>query len=284
MQSRRGSAPSIFGSPRLRNETLFVKSERELRPYVESFWVFESPIGLPESNIAAPNGCCKLTFAYGNSFVSIGDGKAMSRPPQSLNLVGSTDSRILLQSSPPGKIGCIGIEFRPHGTFLGHSDGETLNFRGDADVVSGKWARRIQEGLGSRQSVDQRVTFLRDQLIDLLRKNQRSVLWRMQERNNDIVAYCVQASNRLMAECEYGTSSQEPRPLEATRICSSTEIGCQGGHTGYESPGRTRTGFRRSLPGRFERKNGLGSSDERSLGRKMEIVVDSLNADLAASQ
>lgn len=172
----------------------FVKPERELRPYVESFWVFESPIGLPQGNIAAPNGCCKLTFAYGNSFVSIGNGKAMSRPPQRLNFVGSTDSRILLQSSPR-KIGCVGIEFRPHGAFpfLGIPVGETLNFRGDADVVLGKWARRVQEGLESLQSIDQRVTFLRDQLIHLLRKNQRSALWRMQERNNDLVAYCVQA-------------------------------------------------------------------------------------------
>jgi Domain of unknown function (DUF6597) len=50
----------------------FVMPHQELRPYIESFWVFESLIGLPRaaSTIAAPNGCCKLTFAYGNSFIS----------------------------------------------------------------------------------------------------------------------------------------------------------------------------------------------------------------------
>ena len=126
--------------------------------------------------------------------------------------------------TPPAKSGASASSFAHTGRFLGIPMGETLNFRGDADVVLCKWARRVQEGLESRQGVDQRVTFLRDQLIELLRKNQRSALWRMQERNNDIVAYCVQASSRLMAECEFGTSSQEPRPLEAIRICSSNSM------------------------------------------------------------
>ena len=50
----------------------FVKPRHELKPYIESFWVLESPSGLPasDSSIAAPNGCSKLIIPYENSLVS----------------------------------------------------------------------------------------------------------------------------------------------------------------------------------------------------------------------
>ena len=40
----------------------FVNPRHELRPYIESFWVFESRTGFPatDSNIVTPNGCSKL--------------------------------------------------------------------------------------------------------------------------------------------------------------------------------------------------------------------------------
>src|SRR5262245_17946111 len=146
----------------------FIEPKPELRPYVEALWVFESPTGLPaaEGNIAAPNGCCKITFAYGNSFVSIANGKTTYRPAQRLNFVGNRDSSIVLQSSLR-QIGCIGIEFFPCGAFpvLGIPMGETLNFVGDADVVLGQWARGVEEVLGTLQSADERVAALQEQLI-----------------------------------------------------------------------------------------------------------------------
>lgn len=174
----------------------FVDPGQELRPYIESFWVFESPVGLPaaEGSIAAPNGCPKLTFAYGDSFVSTVNGKAIHVPSQQLNFVGNTDTAILLRSGR-SKIGCIGIEFRPHGAFpfWGIPMAETLYFRGDANVVFGQWARRVQEMLNDLRSVDQRVALLRDQLVILLRKNQYSQQWRKHQRAHDLVAHCVYA-------------------------------------------------------------------------------------------
>lgn len=170
----------------------FVMPRPELRPYVESFWVFESPTGLPagESTMAAPNGRPKLTFAYGNSFVSIANGKALIRPEQRLNFVGNRDSSILLQSDSR-QIGCIGVEFFPHGAFpiFGISMGQTRNYRGDADAVLGKWARDVEAVLQDVQGVKLRVAFLQDQLVQLLRKSRSGNL----SRNNDLVAYCVHA-------------------------------------------------------------------------------------------
>jgi hypothetical protein len=47
----------------------FVTPRAELQPYIESFWVLESPNGLPAAadSIAAPNGCAKLIIPYDNS-------------------------------------------------------------------------------------------------------------------------------------------------------------------------------------------------------------------------
>lgn len=174
----------------------FVTPRPELRPYIESLWVFESRVGLPaaESNLAAPNGCCKLTFAYGNSFVSITKGRATTRPAEQLNFVGTRDSAIVLQSSPR-PIGCIGIEFRPHGAFpfLGMPIEVIRNFLGDADVVWGRWARDVQDVLNSLQSVDQRVAFLQEQLVRQLRKNQGGAGLRTHGRRYDLVGHCVRA-------------------------------------------------------------------------------------------
>src|SRR5262249_16634468 len=152
--------------------------------YIESLWVFESPIGLPptDGNSAAPNGCSKLTFAYGNSFVSIANGKTNTRPAQNLNFVGIRDNSILLQSSRRW-IGCIGVEFRPHGAFpvFGIPMGETVNVLGDADMLLGQWARSAQEGLNGLKDAEPRVAFVQRQLLLLLRKNQSSPRLRRQQ-------------------------------------------------------------------------------------------------------
>jgi hypothetical protein len=34
----------------------FVQPRAELQPYIESFWVLESPVGMPVTSMAAPNG------------------------------------------------------------------------------------------------------------------------------------------------------------------------------------------------------------------------------------
>jgi hypothetical protein len=46
----------------------FVQPNAELAPYIESFWVFESSVGMPQTDrsIAAPNGYPKLINPYEN--------------------------------------------------------------------------------------------------------------------------------------------------------------------------------------------------------------------------
>jgi hypothetical protein len=74
----------------------FVTPRLELQPCIESFWVLESPTGLPASanSIAAPNGCSKLIIPYENSIVSVADGRLQVSHEQRMYFVGNrTDDR-----------------------------------------------------------------------------------------------------------------------------------------------------------------------------------------------
>src|SRR5262249_2488066 len=96
---------------------LFVRPKPELRPYVESLWIFESPTGMPaeRQSLAAPNGCAKLIFLYDNSLTSVVNGRTqVSR--EGLYFVGARDCPTALHSGP-NKIGFIGIEFYPQGAY-----------------------------------------------------------------------------------------------------------------------------------------------------------------------
>jgi hypothetical protein len=79
--------------------------------------VFESDVGLPPEHpsLAAPNGCPKLIFLYGNSLTSIVNGR-VQRSREGLYFVGNRDSATRLHSSG-GRIGIIGIEFFPQGAY-----------------------------------------------------------------------------------------------------------------------------------------------------------------------
>jgi hypothetical protein len=55
----------------------FVEPHHELKPYIQSFWVFESPDEMPpaENSLAAPNGCPKLIISSKNAITSIANGE-----------------------------------------------------------------------------------------------------------------------------------------------------------------------------------------------------------------
>jgi AraC-like DNA-binding protein len=165
----------------------FVKPRHELQPFIESFWIFESPTGLPatDTSVAAPNGCCKLIFPLENSVVAVADGRTLITLPQTLYFMGNRGSATFLQSSSH-KTGFIAIEFCPYGAFpfFGIPMGDLCDDLWEADVLASKWARETQKILTNLQSVKEKVVFLQDRLVLLLRKNDGA---------NDLVTYCVRA-------------------------------------------------------------------------------------------
>lgn len=168
-------------------EISFVKPHPELRPYIESFWVLESPAGLPPSatSIAAPNGCSKLIIPYENSIVSVANGRTQMSYAQRMYFVGNRDTATLIRSSAQ-KTGFIAIEFRPDGAFpiFGVAMSETSNQLWETDCVFGRWSGDVQAVLNDQELVDKKVAYIQDQLILLLRKNRYDA---------GLVGYCVGA-------------------------------------------------------------------------------------------
>src|SRR5262245_28335659 len=126
----------------------FVTPRAAPQPYIESFWVLDSPTGLPAAanSTAAPNGCAKLIIPHDNSIVSEADGRVQLTRAHRMNFVGIRDSATLIRTSPH-KTGFIVVEFRPHGAFpiFGVPMSETSNRLWETDDVFGRWSRDVQE-------------------------------------------------------------------------------------------------------------------------------------------
>ena len=165
----------------------FVRPRLELQPYIESFWVFESATGFPDtdSNVVVPNGCSKLIIPYDNSIISSALGNVQVSRERRLYFVGNRDSSTLLKSSSR-RTGFITIEFCPNGAFpiFGIPMSKTFNGLWDGDDLFAKWGYDVREALSNLECVDQKLAFIQDELIALLRKN---------ACRNPVVEYCVNA-------------------------------------------------------------------------------------------
>ena len=165
----------------------FVQPRPELQRYIESFWVFESPVGMPlsDTSMAAPNGCPKLVIPYENSLASTADGRTSVSYEGGLYFVGNRDTQTVIHSSAR-KTGFVVIEFSPYGAFpfFGIPMQETANGLFDSDALFGKWGRESRETLRNLEKVNQKVNFIQDGLVDLLRKT---------PRHNPLIEFCVGA-------------------------------------------------------------------------------------------
>ena len=165
----------------------FVQPRVELQPYIESFWLFESPTGMPatDTSMAAPNGCPKLIIPYENSLVSIADGRTSISQEGGLYFVGNRDTQTLIHSTAR-ETGFVVVEFSPHGAFpfFGISMEETASGLFDSEVLFGKWGREVRERLRNLEEVNLKVNFIQEQLVALLHRP---------PRQNALVEFCVGA-------------------------------------------------------------------------------------------
>ena len=168
----------------------FVGIRPELKPYIQSFWVFESAIGIPasDSSLVVPDGCPKLIFHCENSITAGGRGRICVSEEQGLYFVGNQDSSTLLQTSRR-KTRFIGIDFYPHGAYpiFGIPMGEVSNLRLDADVIFSRRGRELTEIIRNHETVQQKIECLQEHLINLLHEH---------KLQNSIVDFCVESLHR----------------------------------------------------------------------------------------
>jgi AraC-like DNA-binding protein len=168
----------------------FIQPRPELRAYIHSFWIFESPVGMPasESSLAAPNGCPKLIIPYENSIASIADGREQESVEGGLYFVGNRSTSTLLRTSPR-QTSFIAIEFSARGAYpiFGVPMDESADQLLPADVVFAKWGRQVREMLRNLETVDGKVHFIQDQMMKLAQKK---------KLQNPIVEFCVNTMKR----------------------------------------------------------------------------------------
>jgi AraC-like DNA-binding protein len=165
----------------------FISPYDELKPYIRSMWVFESPVGMPASdvNIAAPNGCPKLIVQLENSIISTVDGEQQESPSHAISFVGNRDVPVSIHT-PRAATLFIGIEFQPHGAFplFGIPMTETANALLPVDLLLPSWGTMISERLCAMKTVDEQIGFIQDQLVTRVRNHLQV---------NPCVDYCVHA-------------------------------------------------------------------------------------------
>jgi AraC-like DNA-binding protein len=173
----------------------FVKPCFELQPYIKSIWIFESPIGMQpsESNLAVPNGCCKIIINCGNSIISSVGGQVWESNEQGIYFIGNRYIPVQV-STPKKKTVFIGIEFYPFGAYpvLGIPMVETANQSFHIEVILEKWGRNVNETLCNLKSIEDKIGFIQKKLIEIKIKKQLQ---------NPLVEYCVhslKSTNGLM--------------------------------------------------------------------------------------
>ena len=178
----------------------FIEPRIELKPYIQSIWVFESEVGLPLSDIslAAPNGCPKLIVNCENSLISAAQGRAHVSPEQSLSFVGIRDVPVVL-STTARKTCFIGIEFSPSGAFpvFGVPMGELANRLVPVDVLSRAWNQSCSETVRNLEGTRGKVDFIQERLLESLKRGaSRNARSSDLESRVPVVEYCVDLLRR----------------------------------------------------------------------------------------
>ena len=96
----------------------FFEPHDRLKRFIKVIWTFESPVGLPLSDvsIAAPNGRPKLIVSLTNGIIASVDGSVQSSKDHCVYVVGVRDIPVRLHTRP-GKTNFIGFEFYPYGAY-----------------------------------------------------------------------------------------------------------------------------------------------------------------------
>lgn len=147
------------------------KVHPHLEPWIDSIWVFESDVGVPQasSRIIAPNGKAKLILSFENRLDVEHAGGIQVGREGGLHFVGIWDQATTI-SSPVAASGTIGIEFHPNGVsrFAGFPLALSANRVSDAAEVFGNLGRDLEERLRNESSVARKVHLLQGFLLQRL--------------------------------------------------------------------------------------------------------------------
>ncbi|MEZ4667734.1 MAG: helix-turn-helix domain-containing protein [Anaerolineae bacterium] len=152
----------------------FTKPHKQLAPYIDSFWVFESSSGIPmnDSRIVVPDGRAKIIIPYKNPLSVAIEGSPVYTKERLVFLTGiQTNPRTIC--SPTSETGTIGVELTPKGLyhFFNLSMYEITDRIYSFEDLFGAWGVRLQNQLGDVEDPDEKIAFLQNTFLHLLHEN-----------------------------------------------------------------------------------------------------------------
>ncbi|ACA16206.1 transcriptional regulator, AraC family [Methylobacterium sp. 4-46] len=139
-----------------------------IRPWIHQMWIFESPCGLPASDlrVVVPNGRAKLIVPWRNGLTAEGGGRRRCHAEGDAVLIGQWDAPTVISSAPVPTVS-IGVEFTPAGLsrFLTLPLGELTQAIEPVGNVLGRSGDRLRRRLAEAASAEEAARVLRAFLV-----------------------------------------------------------------------------------------------------------------------
>jgi AraC-like DNA-binding protein len=152
----------------------FAETLEQLKPYISSFWVYESAFGVPaaDARIVVPNGTAKILIPIQNPLIATVGQKTMMAKEHHIHLAGLNENPTKIAGDAKQTL-TLGMQLTPKGLyrFFNLSMHETTDQLFTFEDIFGAWGARLQHMLANLEDVQAKISSLQYALTYLLNKN-----------------------------------------------------------------------------------------------------------------
>jgi AraC-like DNA-binding protein len=151
----------------------FTETLEQLKPYISSFWVYESAFGVPaaDARIVVPNGTAKILIPIKNPLTAAVGQKTMMAK-EHIHLAGLSENPTKITGDAKQTV-TLGMQLTPKGLyrFFNLSMHETTDQLFTFEDIFGAWGARLQHMLANIENTQEKTSFIQNALVYLLNKN-----------------------------------------------------------------------------------------------------------------
>ena len=152
----------------------FSETLEQLKPYIDSFWVYESALGVPatDARIVVPNGTAKILIPIKNPLIATIGQKTMMAKEHHIYLAGLNENPMQITGDAKQTV-TLGIQLTPKGLcrFFNLSMRETTDQLFTFEDIFSTWGARLQHRLANIENAQEKTSFIQNALVYLLNKN-----------------------------------------------------------------------------------------------------------------
>ncbi len=157
----------------------FIQPKPELQAYIDSFWLFESKYGVPQTDnrVIAPNAKAKIIIPFRNAISTIENDHLTHYKEGEVFFIGIWDKPVVL-STHNTETGTIGIELTPRGAyrFSAIPMHELTNRIFSFSDLYGKKGRDLEQEMGNHDSPQAKTELIQNFLINCLGEENKTNL------------------------------------------------------------------------------------------------------------